>query len=297
MVQGKKRESLFQGQKQTFLPREEWIIVKNTHEAIIDQLTFDTVQMLDQQRTEEYQAKLERFAEVENTENILKGLVYCSCCGTKLVRYKNVRENKHKEPKFHVWYSYICPVHVADPTQCAFVSVPEKTVLKAVSELVNQRISATVNLDRIAKRLVQKPAQQTEKYRLEQQMAQAEDALRKTVRHRESLYDDYADHLMNEHDYIYAQERYKEQEAALKAQLLDLNLAYQSIREPKEDGQSWRTDFLNYQEQLTFTRNMALALIEKITLYENNRMEINFRFEDDFKQELSQLSETEVAHE
>ena len=41
MVQGRKRESLFQGQKQKFLPREEWFIVRNTHEAVIDQKTFD----------------------------------------------------------------------------------------------------------------------------------------------------------------------------------------------------------------------------------------------------------------
>ena len=46
MVQGRKRECLFQGIKQELLPKEQWIIVENTHKAIIDQLVFDEVQQI-----------------------------------------------------------------------------------------------------------------------------------------------------------------------------------------------------------------------------------------------------------
>jgi len=42
-------------------------------------------------------------------------IAVCGCCGTRLIRYKNVRINKWKEPKYHVWYNYICPAHTADP--------------------------------------------------------------------------------------------------------------------------------------------------------------------------------------
>lgn len=44
MVQGKKRASLYKGQEQRLLPEEEWIVVKDTHEPIIDQDIFDRVQ-------------------------------------------------------------------------------------------------------------------------------------------------------------------------------------------------------------------------------------------------------------
>ncbi|HCT65725.1 MAG TPA: recombinase [Lachnospiraceae bacterium] len=44
MVQGKKRESLFNGQKQIKVPKDDWIVIKNTHEPIINQDVFYKVQ-------------------------------------------------------------------------------------------------------------------------------------------------------------------------------------------------------------------------------------------------------------
>ena len=113
MVQGRKQEALWKGQKQSRVPKNQWVIVKNTHEAIVEEELFYAVQEMNRQANEQYWEKKKRFDHIQNTENILKGLVYCGNCGTKLTRYKNVRENKHKEPKFHVWYNYICPVPVS----------------------------------------------------------------------------------------------------------------------------------------------------------------------------------------
>lgn len=46
---------------QVFTPQSEWKIVENTHEAIIDQETFDVVQTLAKARSDAYQARLGRF--------------------------------------------------------------------------------------------------------------------------------------------------------------------------------------------------------------------------------------------
>ena len=44
MVQGCRRQSFFEGQKQQMLPESEWIVVHNTHEPIIDEEVFRAVQ-------------------------------------------------------------------------------------------------------------------------------------------------------------------------------------------------------------------------------------------------------------
>ena len=94
MVQGTKRQSFYENRGQYMKPKEEWIIVENTHEPLIDRETFDKVRALAQRKNAEYFENLGRFTHLKTTENILKGLVYCADCKRPLVRYKNVSHEK-----------------------------------------------------------------------------------------------------------------------------------------------------------------------------------------------------------
>lgn len=290
MVQGRKRESLFHGQRQASVPKEQWIIVENTHEPIIDQKTFEAVQQLNRQKTEEYTTKQDGFSGIKNTENILKGLVYCGACGTNLVRYKNVRENKHTDPRFHVWYNYICPVHATDLTQCSFLSVPERDLLEAVNSAIKAQVITAMDMNKMLKAFGGKSSAQEEKDQLESQIRQVEKILTRTVRYRERLYDDYADHLMNDQDYIYAQRRYKKQEISYQQQLEELKLTYQGITEERDEDNPLLNSLIRFRNEAELTREMAVELIDKITVYGRESFRISFRFQDEYEQLRSRLS-------
>lgn len=69
------------------MPREEWIIIENTHEPIVDKETWDLVQKL---------RKTPRRADNEECEaNPLTGLVYCADCGAKMYNHR-ARSGKWK---------------------------------------------------------------------------------------------------------------------------------------------------------------------------------------------------------
>ena len=75
-------------------PREEWAVVENNHEPIIDRCNYDTVQRvlsLDTHTSEAGQA-VEKFA----------GMVYCGECGAPMVR-KTITSGKNK----YVYYLYL----------------------------------------------------------------------------------------------------------------------------------------------------------------------------------------------
>ncbi|MCI9191556.1 MAG: hypothetical protein HFH84_18610, partial [Lachnospiraceae bacterium] len=256
----------------------------------IDQKTFDEVQKLNSLKKQEYWQKQERFSGVENTENILKGLVYCGDCGRKLVRYKNICENKLKKPQLHIWYNYICPNHAADQTLCRFGSIRELELLDVVSEAVKVQISLAEEMEekhstekQAAAFRFESPVRQ-ERECLEIQIRETEAELKRTKKHRESLYDDYADNLMGERDYIYAQNRYKEKEAALQEQLLELNRSLQSIHEEEPSANPWLKNMLRFRGKTELTREMVVALIEKIIIYNSTALKIEFRFADAFRQ-------------
>jgi hypothetical protein len=57
-------------------PEKDWVIVENTHEPLVDQATFDTVQE---------RIKIKQPATWANSTNIYRGLLICGGCGTRMV--------------------------------------------------------------------------------------------------------------------------------------------------------------------------------------------------------------------
>lgn len=283
MVQGKKRESLFQGQKQTMLPKDEWIIVRNTHEAIIDQSTFDAVQYLNEKANREYTDKLERFSEIVNTENILKGLVYCGECSTKLIRYKNVRENKSKRPKFHVWYSYICPKHTANLSDCTFQRIGEIELYEVVFQVIQSHFTIALDIEKLIKSARKKKAVLSKKQQIYSRIQKAKDDLVRVYRLRESLCDDHMEHLMSERDYIFALNRYKEQEETLNVLIVELEAQEREIIETKTEENPWLQALLSFKDESALTRKMAEELIDHVVIHSKTAVTVYLRFQDEYE--------------
>ena len=70
-----------------FLPKEDWVIFENTHEPIIDQDTFDTVQKL--------REGVKRRLSIDGEMSIFSGLLYCADCGAKM--YLNRHRGNEKD--------------------------------------------------------------------------------------------------------------------------------------------------------------------------------------------------------
>ena len=70
-----------------YLPKDEWVIFEDTHEAIIDRDTFDTVQKL--------REGVRRRVSIDGEMSIFSGLLYCADCGTKM--YLNRHRGSEKD--------------------------------------------------------------------------------------------------------------------------------------------------------------------------------------------------------
>lgn len=74
------RKKHYKDKYPTAIPPEDWVIIENTHEPIIDKETFDLVQKL---------RETTRRAPHDNGEaNPLTGLVYCADCGAKMYNHR-----------------------------------------------------------------------------------------------------------------------------------------------------------------------------------------------------------------
>lgn len=283
MVQGRKREALWKGQKQSWVPKDQWIVVKNTHEAIVEEELFYAVQEINRKASEQYWENKKRFDHTQNTENILKGLVYCGSCGTKLIRYKSVRENKHKEPKIHIWYNYICPLHATSTDLCPFISILERDLLSVVYDVMKVQFLAALDMDNLMKKAQFRSTASAEIRKLEQQISQAKLRLENIRWHEETLYDDYSEQLMSERDYLYAQNRYQEQAKAIRQQIGVLEGQKRVHSQEKTGENLWLKAFLEFQSEPLLTRPMALELIDSVIVHNKTRITVNLRFQEEYQ--------------
>ncbi|SJZ57550.1 Site-specific DNA recombinase [Pilibacter termitis] len=77
-INGKTRTKSYKDKKIIWQPKEDWLIFENTHEAIIDQDTFDIVQKMRQHKRVTSSPRFKA-----GHENLFAGLVFCGTCGCK----------------------------------------------------------------------------------------------------------------------------------------------------------------------------------------------------------------------
>ncbi len=80
MVNGMSRTRPELGYSTERLSRKQWIVVENTHEPIISQQDFDAVAEMFRISSEKFYKDYGKYVDLSDTENVLKGFVYCKYC-------------------------------------------------------------------------------------------------------------------------------------------------------------------------------------------------------------------------
>lgn len=74
-VNFRSRKKSYKSKKKILLPREDWVIFKDTHEALIDEDTYETVQRIRQAKRKQTDM---------GEMSVFSGIVYCADCGKKM---------------------------------------------------------------------------------------------------------------------------------------------------------------------------------------------------------------------
>lgn len=127
MVQGRHKKVSYKSEKTIWLPQSQWIVVENTHEAIIDRGTFETVQMMLKERTR---------SGGKGTIHPLAKKVVCGCCGSYM-------EQTGRQPKADgTQRRYVrCRMYQRAPEVCGNKTC---TDMNALENAVLERIRAYV---------------------------------------------------------------------------------------------------------------------------------------------------------
>lgn len=275
MVQGRRKSRFFDGMNEIRVDKQNWSVVKHTHEPIISQELFDKVQKQLAQTRERYFENLGKYDKVSNKENIFKTKVACGDCGTPLTRYKNAgKENKKK-----IFYSYICPRHALYLNQCNFLSISEKDLKEIVMSSIKMQMSYLSDMEIMFLNIAGSKEVKKKQADLTRAISDSLANISYIRTSRIRIASDLAKGLICDEEFNTIKNEFDKQ---LRAETEKLD----GIRKKRDkfdkiiSAPKWISELKKYHDSKILTKDMVEAFIDKIIIYPDKRIEIMWTYSD-----------------
>ena len=251
----------FKDKKSHYVPEDEWTIFENTHEAIIDQQTFDLVQKI--------RGNVRRYPDGWGEAAPLTGLLYCADCGGKMYVH---RTNNGKRISQYTCSQYSkVPVGKLCTTQHR---INEDVVLSLVSEML-KAIAEYAKLDRAEfVRVVQEAqsSQQTTEVRKQRtRLATAKQRVSELEVLLCKIYEDNILGKLSDSRYATLDAQYEKEQSELTAEISALEKAVKSYETHEKDADRFIALIDKYENFDKLTIAMLNEFIEKILVHERDR--------------------------
>ncbi len=270
VVQGMRTTPNYKVKKVIKKKPEEWITVKNMHDAIISEDDFFMVQNL---------LKMDaRSSPGEECVNLFSGIMECGDCHSRMNR-KLVSAGKNPQGKTRKYPYYICSANKNDRNLCSSHMISEKQLEKAVLSAINGHILAMGELKEAISALEGVPLLRDETKQFDMQLLKVNEEIVKLQNVNLSLYEDLEEGVIDKKEYFELKQIYKEQMDELEKKKACLKENQELCRLEYIRKNQWMDYFLQYQNFSSLSRNLLLKLVEKIVIYEKKRIKIIFRFQ------------------
>lgn len=262
MVQGKREKVNYKVKAAREKPKEEWVRVENTHEAVVSAGDFEMVQRLLETDGRAYAG--------EKKSHMFTGLLFCGDCGKPMIR----RINHYKEGE-KVYF--ICPTKNKG-LGCSRHSISEEDLKFLILEALRLKLLLFFNKDDMNRRFVKLETMRGTEA-LDREMEQLRGEWEKYKFLCAGLYEDLKQEIISEEDFrdfrkIYESRR-RELECAIHKQekIREETIKSRQVPEKILRGikNNWQIDELD--------RNVLLTFFHRICIYEDNRIYLEFRAE------------------
>jgi site-specific DNA recombinase len=278
MVQGKQKSSLFEGKKRTDVPKNEWVLVENTHEPIISKEMFEAVQKTKNNHQKKYNDSLGKYDHLGKKENILKGLVFCGDCKRLLTRHKVIKKGNE------VSYNYLCPTYERNSKHgCIKKYIFEDELTAAIKETIEKQILQANSIKKLSEKINQRKVLNDCHKVNESEINIVHKGILRAKALRNALYEDYVSKVLTEKEYIFAKKKYEDDIKEMEDRLQELQIEMEEFSNTHPLENNWVKTFENLRG-LELTIEILSTLVQKIEVYSGKRIEITLRYQDEYHQ-------------
>lgn len=264
LTQGRRKKVSYKSKKEKRVPKEEWIIVHNTHEPIIDEDTFNTVQDL--------MKKNKNNTHKKNTY-LLKGFLRCKECGHSIC----VNSSKDKRRRYCVCCYYVShsKIGVCTPHSMNYEKL-ENAVLDEMKKLFNKYVD-----DTDFEKKVEEARKKTDiRTKIIKQINSIDLKITQTNNNMDNLYLDKLNGVITLEQYSRLVLKLKRELENLDSKRQEIVLELENIessdsKKEKEELALKMKEFLSLKEP---SRELLANLIDVINISKDKTVEIKYKF-------------------
>ena len=260
-VQGKTKKINYKLKKTVKKNPNDYIIVENTHEAIIDKDTFNYVQTLLPKNVKRPEKK--RFY-------LFDGLLYCGDCKHRItIRYQNKTGRSYTICDYYRTYSkyHVCTTHTNN------YEVLESIILDNIVSVCKKYLDKNK-----IKEFIGNIKFEDSTLKIKKQIESLEITNNKLITNLDKTYMDRLKNIIDEEQYIRVSESIKKEIESNKLSID--NLKNEQINSNKIDNkilEKYINEFLSLEN---LARELIINLVEKIYIYQDKTIDIIFTFKN-----------------
>lgn len=293
LAQRKASQCLYAGISFHRTEEQDWIIVENTHEPIIEQELFDKVQAINNAAAEKAKANSGKYDHLPKAVNIYGKKFTCADCGSvmKLVRSFSTKKDK-------VYFTFKCPTYAEHGTRACNAKKMRKVDLdEAVLATIKAQLDLFVDVqDSLHQLLALKKAKANQSKQKDEIKS-----LKKKLDHKKGLfgglYRDLREGLISDEDYAQTREVIMGEIKRLEQQLSEIEGTTTRFEAQLRGEKKWAELVKKYYNATEVTVEMVDAMILSMKMNEDSSLSIEFNYMDEFKSifDVTEILRKEVA--
>ncbi|HGD1112378.1 TPA: DUF4368 domain-containing protein [Streptococcus agalactiae] len=282
----------FKDKKSKYVSEDNWLIFENTHEAIIDQETFDNVQRI--------RGNVKRYPDGWGEYHPLTGLMYCADCGSKMYVH---RTNNYKNIPYYNCSNYkkvpcgtLCPSAHRIKAEVVINLIQE--ILKDIKNYLDEDNEAFIHS-------IQNEMEEKEKAHIEKKkirLTESQNRLQELERLMCRIYEDMILNKIPNNRYEILNNQYETEQLTLSKEIRDLELVISRYEMETDKARKFISLISRYENFDNLTNTMINEFVKKIIIHERDRkgsqtskqkIEIYFNFIGNYEVPKEELSEEE----
>lgn len=273
MVQGKHTNI---GHKQVVTKPEDWIVVRNTHEPLVSREVFAKAQAVREKAAQRGKSPAKK---VPYTENILRGRVFCGCCG------KNLHRQRH-QCGYYV-YHCISNDRIGKGACEAKVYVREPDLFNAILTIIRQKAEVVMGEALRLKQCDGKIAAQ--KAQVDQEIAELGRQTQKDKALRAGLYESFVKGILTRAEYLEMQEDYNRKISGAVERAQQLQTRQSELERQVARYTSMADKLAAVDKDTALSALLVNQLIGRVTVNGPEDVSIDFAFESGFERVMEVL--------
>lgn len=277
LVQGKYEKINHKVKKIRATSEDKWVIVENHHEGLVDKTLFFNIQpiinrdMKISQKTKELP--------------MFSGFLKCADCGRQMVK-KNASREKFRD-KYHY---YTCATYdMMTKTACTRHTMRSDILEQTVFKIISNYIQIAVNMDELINAINRSPIKTAATSKIQTLISVKEKERNKIERILLDLYPDLKNELISKSQYLLLKERYENEIKQIDQVIIGLKTSLEQDKNGVDGSNDFIRNFKKFKDSEKLTREILIAIVDEIYIYEGGGIEINFKFQDAFNKAIDYI--------